>query len=101
MSMFIKQKFDENPQVYAPVYGGWCAWAMANGSPKVSVDYDTFIIAKNEDGEDRLYLFYNNWGNNTLKKWQKGKHEELVSKADDLWGKQLEKAEVEKAKEEQ
>ena len=91
-----KEIFDKDPKKYIPTYGGWCAWAMANKSTRVSVDYDTFIIAENAEGEERLYLFYNSWGNNTLTKWSKGKHKELVSKADGAWEKELEKAKKEK-----
>lgn len=72
--------FKANPQKYIPQYGGYCAYAIAAKSKKVSVDPETFTI---RDG--KLYLFYNNWGINTLKKWQKSEPKSLQSKADKNW----------------
>jgi YHS domain-containing protein len=67
---FISQvnlnKFKANPDKYEPAYGGWCAYAMGESGEKVKIDPETFTIL---DG--RLYLFYNFWGNNTLKDWKK------------------------------
>ncbi|HEX6892747.1 MAG TPA: YHS domain-containing (seleno)protein [Chryseolinea sp.] len=59
-------KFKANPEKYEPAYGGWCAYAMGESGEKVKIDPETFTIL---DG--RLYLFYNFWGNNTLKDWKK------------------------------
>jgi YHS domain-containing protein len=59
-------KFKADPSMYEPAYGGWCAYAMGENGEKVKVDPETFTIL---DG--RLYLFYNFWGNNTLKDWKK------------------------------
>ena len=44
--------FAAAPESYESAYGGWCAWAMAQGE-KVRVDPRAFAV---EDG--RLYLFY-------------------------------------------
>ncbi|WP_317166928.1 YHS domain-containing (seleno)protein [Winogradskyella schleiferi] len=49
-------------KAYMPQYGGYCAYTVAIDSKKVSIDPETFEI---RDG--KLYLFYNSWGNNTLK----------------------------------
>ena len=49
-------------------------------SKKVSVDPETFEI---RDG--KLYLFYNSWGINTLKKWKKNNVKGLQKKADQNW----------------
>jgi YHS domain-containing protein len=59
-------KFKASPGKYEPAYGGWCAYAMGESGEKVKIDPETFTIL---DG--RLYLFYNFWGNNTLKDWKK------------------------------
>ncbi len=72
--------FNENPSKYAPQYGGYCAYAIAIKSDKVSINPKAFEI---RDG--KLYLFYNAWGTNTLKLWQKEKPEALIKKADKNW----------------
>ena len=84
-----KKLFIENPENYLPAYGGWCAWAVAQGQNEVSVNYDTFLVKADESGKERLYLFYNKWFTNTLSKWNDestGTHKELVDKADTFWG---------------
>ena len=72
--------FKTNPQKYIPQYGGYCAYAIAVKSKKVDINPDTYEI---RDG--KLYLFYNSWGNNTLKAWQKNNVKGLQSKADKNW----------------
>ena len=44
--------FAENPEKYAPQYGGWCAWAVSQGYT-ASVDPEAWRIV---DG--KLYLNY-------------------------------------------
>lgn len=61
-----KEEFQKNPSKYKPQYGGWCAYAMGKDGSKVEVDPGTFKII---DG--RLFLFYNQFFNNTLKSWNK------------------------------
>ena len=83
-----RELFLTNPESFLPEYGGWCAWAVAQGKNEVGVDYDTFIVKEDESGKKRLYLFYNSWFSNTLKKWKKkstGTHKELVNKANKHW----------------
>ena len=83
-----RELFLTNPESYLPAYGGWCAWAVAQGQNEVGVNYNTFLVKEDESGHKRLYLFYNSWLSNTLKKWNKessGTHEELVNKADKHW----------------
>ena len=76
MSSFIK-----NPEKYEPQYGGWCAYAMAlEKADKVSVEPKTFKIIDN-----KLYLFYNKLGVNTLKKWNSEDEQKFKSKADKNW----------------
>ena len=81
---FVSQEnlntFLKAPENYIPQYGGYCAYAIAIDSKKVSVDPETFEI---RDG--KLYLFYNSWGINTLKKWKKNNVKGLQKKADQNW----------------
>jgi YHS domain-containing protein len=72
--------FVKNPTAFIPQYGGYCAYAVARSSKKVSVNPETFEI---RDG--KLYLFYNSWGNNTLEKWKKENVTGLQKKADLNW----------------
>ena len=72
--------FLKNPKAYIPQYGGYCAYAVAESSKKVDIYPETFEI---RDG--KLYLFYNSWGNNTLKKWNKKNVKGLQKKADLNW----------------
>lgn len=74
-----KSLFAKSPQKYAPQYGGWCAYAMGDSGEKVEIDPETFKILGN-----KLYLFYNAWGTNTLPKWNKNEAA-LKAKADKNW----------------
>lgn len=76
-----KEEFKKNPSAYEPQYGGWCAYAMGSTGEKVSVDPGTFKIINN-----KLYLFYNSFFNNTLKSWNKDE-KNLNVKADQNWAK--------------
>lgn len=76
-----KDAFIKNPSAYEPEYGGWCAYAMGATGEKVQVDPETFKIINN-----KLYLFYNRFFNNTLKDWNKDEAN-LKSKADIAWKK--------------
>ncbi|RZN84201.1 MAG: YHS domain-containing protein [Winogradskyella sp.] len=81
---FASQKnldaFLKAPENYIPQYGGYCAYAVAVKSKKVSIDPETFEI---RDG--KLYLFYNSWGTNTLELWKKENVKGLQKKADLNW----------------
>lgn len=74
-----KEMFIAHPELYEPQYGGWCAYAMGSTGEKVEVDPETFKIV---DG--KLYLFYNAYFNNTLKKWNEDEAK-LKNKADANW----------------
>jgi YHS domain-containing protein len=74
-------QFKTNPEKYEPAYGGWCAYAMGETGEKVKIDPETYKIV---DG--KLYLFYNFWGNNTLKDWNKNE-KKLKAKGDQNWKK--------------
>lgn len=76
-----KLLFINNPLIYEPQYGGWCAFAMGDTGDKVSINPSTFKII---DG--KLYLFYNSFFNNTLKTWNKNQ-KELNKKATINWKK--------------
>lgn len=77
-----QQTFKTSPERYEPAYGGWCAYAMGENGEKVKVDPETFKVV---DG--RLFLFYNFWGNNTLKSWNK--NEKMLKTRADLHWQQL------------
>lgn len=74
-----KELFVKNPKKYEPQYGGWCAYAMGATNTKVEIDPETFKII---DG--KLYLFFHNWVNNTLLKWNKDEGN-FKSKANKNW----------------
>lgn len=76
------QEFNKNPEKYIPQYGGYCAYAIAIKSEKVSINPETFLIK-----DEKLYLFYNAWGTNTLKLWKQKKERELKEMADINWKK--------------
>ena len=73
------------PEKYVPQYGGWCAYALATTGEKVKINPKTFEIRN-----QKLYLFYNSWGTNTLTKWLKNP-EKLSEKADENWAKDINK----------
>lgn len=72
--------FLKNPMHYIPQYGGYCAYAIAQKGEKVSINPKTFEIR-----DDKLYLFYNSWGVNTLKSWRKEGVKGLQKNADKIW----------------
>lgn len=74
-----QELFRRNPDKYLPQYGGFCAYAMGESGEKVSIDPETYQI---RDG--KLYLFYNAWGTNTLKKWEKDEAN-LFRQAESNW----------------
>lgn len=74
-------RFKASPDRYEPAYGGWCAYAMGANGEKVKVDPETFKIVNG-----KLYLFYNFWGNNTLKSWNENEAH-LKTQADVNWKK--------------
>lgn len=75
-----RQLFIKNPEQYEPQYGGYCAYAMADGD-KVKIDPETFKII---DG--KLFLYYNFRFTNTLKSWNKDEVN-LLPKANTAWSK--------------
>ena len=75
-----KEKFDKTPEAFLPEYGGYCAYAIGLKSEKVDINPKSFEIKDN-----KLYLFYNAWGVNTLDLWNKSNPKELKEKADANW----------------
>lgn len=72
--------FLNSPEKYIPQYGGYCAYAIGVKGEKVSIDPETFEIR-----DQKLYLFYNAWGTNTLELWLKENPDVLKQKADKNW----------------
>lgn len=70
-----KKLFDENPQSYAPQYGGYCAFGVAGGY-KAKISPDAWTVVDN-----KLYLNYNQ---NVQKNWLKDQSE-MIKKADSKW----------------
>ncbi|MEL6431579.1 MAG: YHS domain-containing (seleno)protein [Planctomycetota bacterium] len=77
-----KKAFVANPDRFEPAYGGWCAWAMADGKgSKTEANPKSFTV---EDG--RLYVFYDGFWGDTRKQWKKnGSAPKLKSKSDTNW----------------
>ena len=74
--------FNENPKMYVPQYGGYCAYAVAVKGEKVGINPKSFQVIDN-----KLYLFYDSWGVDTLEKWNEEGVEKLQQYADENWGK--------------
>ena len=75
-------KFKKDPLQYLPQYGGWCAYAMAAKGGKVKINPKTFEIRN-----DKLYLFYNAYFNNTHEDWLDEGPDDLLLKANKNWKK--------------
>ncbi len=78
-----KEAFLKAPASFEPQYGGWCAYAMGAKGEKVEINPEAFKIVDN-----KLYLFYNAYFNNTLKDWNKDESS-LKTKADTNWKKTI------------
>lgn len=73
-----KVAFNKEPNKFIPAYGGWCAYAMAEGE-KVDIDPKSFKVING-----KTHLFYNGIWGNTLKKWDKDESN-LKTNADKEW----------------
>ncbi len=78
--------FIKNSEKYVPQYGGYCAYAVAVKNEKIGINPKTFQIIN-----DKLYLFYNSWGVDTLEKWNEEDPEILQKQADENWEKIMKK----------
>lgn len=79
-------KFINNSDQYVPQYGGYCAYAVAIKGEKIGINPKTFQII-----DDKLYLFYNSWGANTLESWNEEAPGKLKEQADINWEKIVKK----------
>ena len=77
-----RQAFADNPEKYAPQYGGWCAYAAARGS-LAGIDPDAWAVH-----EGKLYL---NFNKSIQARWQKDVPGE-IARADANWPKIMPKA---------
>mgnify|MGYP000256468043 CR=1 FL=1 len=74
-----KVAFDANPTRYEPKCGGWCAYAIGLDASQVKVNPKPFKIIDN-----RLYLFYDFFGIDTLEKWNENETD-FKAKAEENW----------------
>ncbi len=76
---FVNQEnldtFKANPEKYAPQYGGYCAWAVSQGST-ANIDPKAFKVV-----DDKLYL---NYSLKIQKKWERDIPGN-ITKADANW----------------
>ena len=68
-------KFNENPDMYVPQYGGYCAWAVANGDTASGDPLQWTVL------NDRLYL---NYDADIQAMWSADR-ENLIAKGDMNW----------------
>ena len=73
------EKFKANPEKYAPQYGGYCAYGVAQGYA-VKIEPEAWEIVN-----DKLYLNYNL---KVQKDWQE-KKQDYITTADENWPKVL------------
>jgi YHS domain-containing protein len=71
-----KADFDKDPAKYAPQYGGFCAYGVANGVPTGNSDPDAFAVYKG-----KLYLC----GNQAALRSFKSDIDSNIEKADTNW----------------
>jgi len=70
-----RELFENNPEQYAPQYGGHCAYAVAKGD-LVKIDPQAWAIV-----DDKLYL---NYSASVQKKWQADR-DAFIVQADQQW----------------
>ncbi|MFB9149675.1 YHS domain-containing (seleno)protein [Roseovarius ramblicola] len=68
--------FADDPEAYAPQYGGFCAWAVAEKGKLYSTQPDNWAIV-----DDKLYLNYND---DIEARWQKD-IPGFIEAGDDRW----------------
>lgn len=82
------ERFQESPEKFLPAYGGYCAYAMLEGD-KVDINPMRFKVI-----QGKLYLFYDGWFGDTLRKWnqllQEKSESSLIQEADHHWERLLE-----------
>lgn len=75
-----KEIFIKDPRRFIPEYKGWCAYAMAIDGELVDVDPKKFKVI---DG--KIYLFYNGFWADTLKKWNTEDDRTQIQNANQHW----------------
>lgn len=70
-----RQLFKDNPEKYAPQFGGYCAWGTSRGY-KAKTDPDAWTVVN-----DKLYLNYNR---EVQAKWLQNR-DSLILKAEANW----------------
>ncbi|HEX5078492.1 MAG TPA: YHS domain-containing (seleno)protein [Geminicoccaceae bacterium] len=70
-----RDRFAADPDRYAPQYGGYCAWAVANGYT-AKIDPEAWAVV-----DDKLYL---NYSQDVQRQWQQDVPGN-ISKADANW----------------
>ena len=70
-----RKLFQQEPQKYAPQYGGYCAWAVSNGYT-ASTDPDAWTVH-----EGKLFL---NYSKSVQERWNQSR-DENIAKADKNW----------------
>ena len=61
-----KAAFEANPSKYEPLYGGWCAYAIADDAGFVDINPKSYVIRDNG-----LHLYYDGFLGDTRALWQK------------------------------
>jgi hypothetical protein len=74
-----KAAFLRSPAKYAPAFGGWCTWAVAELGKRVDVDPESYVV---KDG--RLLVFYRDPALDTRAKFLENP-ETLLRKAEANW----------------
>ena len=87
------EAFKKDPAKYEPMYGGWCAFSMADEEKKVEPSPKNFLV---EGG--RLYVFFDGWFGDGRSAWKKKTGKVMKPKADKAWKAILEATKKKKAK---
>ncbi len=90
-----KQTFKNDPEKYAPKYGGWCAYRMAQkleevgwAQSRIPIDPLSYKIINGS-----LYLFSNVAGN-AKEAWENHDQNEMITRADSFWKSRVELSEL-------
>ena len=70
-----RDRFSEDPEKYAPQYGGYCAWAVSRNYT-APTDPDAFTLV-----DDKLYLNYNK---RVMRQWLEDR-DRNIEQADQNW----------------
>ena len=79
-----REEFRKSPEKYEPMYGGWCAYTLAQKGERVKIQPTSYKIINN-----KLFLFYNFSNENRLLLWNQGDEKKLKASADKNWVKTM------------